>query len=287
MFFSPGIGNIRDSLEQSPVEVFSPLLANYPAGHSYGRKKRKETWNIVVNSGDLRDLDYSDIADGSALPWEIAMWGSQIDCKILSQIARRFQTIADLERERGLVVAQGPELRTAAYAVANLTKRHLELVGRQTLEMDQLKHRRYLLQYPKVALRKIQSEETFLRRWGGLDVCHGPHVIVGASRNFAVYTSDYLVVPPRQIGIVAPKGNESFLKALALYLNSDFVAYHQFFTATEAGIQKTRGTLKALKSLPVPFQNPGELKPWEELYSRLVKETEGRDDFDEEVWVPR
>jgi hypothetical protein len=108
-----------------------------------------------------------------------------------------------------------------------------------------------------------------------------PHVLVGASRNFAIYTEGAIIVPSRQIGVISPKQDKPLLKALALYLNSDFVAYHQFLMATEAGIQKTRGTLKALRLLPIPFGGGGNLlRDWESLFARIVKATAGHDNFD-------
>ena len=67
---------------------------------------------------------------------------------------------------------------------------------------------------------------------------------------------------------------------MALYLNSDFVIYHQFFRTTQAGIQKSINTLSALRSLPVP-----NLKNWEHLYSRLKDEVSARDDFNRKDWI--
>jgi hypothetical protein len=271
------------------VEVFSPLLVNYPAGQSENERRRKETWNIVVNSGDLRDLDYRSIIDGDSLPWKISMWGSEIDVKILKNVGKRFPSIGDLERDRVLVIAQGPELRTSEDAKVEPTEHHPELAGKLTLDVDKLKGRRYLLRFPREALREIQMSETFLRKRGGisipLSVCSPPHVIVGNSRKFAIYTESFVVVPPRQTGIIALRGGKSILKALALYLNSDFVAHHQFLTSSEAGIQKSISTKKALRSLPVPFEDPAILKHWGRLYSRLESKTAGKDDFDREEWI--
>jgi hypothetical protein len=65
-----------------------------------------------------------------------------------------------------------------------------------------------------------------------------------------------------------------------LYLNSDFVAYHQFLTATESGVQKTRGTLESLRKLPVPFEHDKAADDWEALYLRILRELADRDDFD-------
>jgi hypothetical protein len=87
-------------------------------------------------------------------------------------------------------------------------------------------------------------------------------------------------VPSRQIGIYSPKNDKSLLRALALYLNSDFVLYHQFLTTSEAGVQKSRSTLQALRSLPLPFENSAQLKDWDDLYARILREIADADDFD-------
>jgi hypothetical protein len=284
VFFS-----LNGSTDRNRVEVFSPLLANYPAVHSHGTKKRKETWNIVINSGDVCEVNYKDISDGEGLPWKIAMWGSRVDDKVLAGVQKRFRSIRVLEEEGQLVASQGPEFISPDRATASNSQKLPDLAGRVGLKVDRLKRRRYLLRFPEEAYRVLHERDVYLSKRAGislkLSVCKPPHVIVGASRNFAVFSDEFVLVPSRQIGIAAPNGKEGFLKALALYLNSDFVAYHQFFMTTQAGIQKSISTLKALKSLPVPFESSSEIRPWEELYTQLFKETQERDDFDEEPWV--
>ena len=275
--------------DERSVEVYSPFRANQPAAQGELERGRKQTWNIIVNTGDLRDLDYKDIIDGASLPWKIAMWGSRIDAKVLKNVEKRFRSIGDFERDGVLVIAQGPELRASPHVNADTTERHPELAGQLTVDVNRLKRKRYLLHFPADSLRKISMAETFLRTRGGIDlplsVCRPPHVIVGASRNFAVYSDEFLVIPARQIGIIAGTGNKPLLKALALYLNSDFVIYHQFFTTTQAGIQKTISTLKALRSLPLPFDDLSDLKLWEQLYARLEDEAGARHDFHQAEWL--
>jgi len=287
-FYSRNRGLALDGSEKS-VEVYSPLRANQPASQGESERRRKQTWNIVVNTGDLRDIDYREVIDGAALPWKISMWGSRLDTRVLQNVERRFNSIGDLEGDRVLVISQGPEFLSSERAKRELAERHPELAGRLTLDVDRIKQRRYLIRFPKEALRELQTTDTFLSKRAGIDlklsICKPPHVVVGASRNFAVYTEDFLIVPSRQIGIIAPNGNKGLLKALALYLNSDFAIYHQFFTTTEAGIQKSRSTLKALRSLPLPFEDRSNVKPWEHLYSRLENETAGRHDFQRADWV--
>jgi hypothetical protein len=106
-----------------------------------------------------------------------------------------------------------------------------------------------------------------------LTVCHPPHVIVSAARNFAVYSDDFIVVPPRQIGIVSVDANRPLLKALALYLSSDFAFYHAFLTSTQFGVQRGRATLESLRHIPIPLLKltRDELAEWATLHDRLAR----------------
>jgi hypothetical protein len=106
-----------------------------------------------------------------------------------------------------------------------------------------------------------------------LAVCRPPHVIVSAARNFAVYSEKFIVVPPRQIGIVIVDGNQGLLKALALYLSSDFAFYHAFLTSTQFGVQRGRATLDSLRQIPIPLLKlaPAELADWEALHDQLAR----------------
>jgi hypothetical protein len=288
-FYSRNGGVAIEQTAAKSVEVYSPLRANQPGSQGESERKRKQTWNIVVNTGDLRDIEYREVINGATLPWKISMWGSGLDARVLQNVERRFNSIGDLEGDKILVISQGPEFLSSERATSESAERHPELAGRLTLDVDRLKRRRYLMRFPREALRKLQATDTFLSKRAGIDlklsICKPPHVVVGASRNFAVYTEDFLVIPSRQIGIIAPRRDKGFLKALALYLNSDFAIYHQFFRTTQAGIQKSINTLRALRSLPVPLEDQATLKNWERLYSRLEDQVSGRDDFNQEDWV--
>ena len=87
-----------------------------------------------------------------------------------------------------------------------------------------------------------------------------------------MYSDKFIVVPPRQIGIVSVDGNKQLLKALALYLSSDFALYHQFLTATHFGVQRAIASLSALRQIPIPLLalSPAELARWEALHDRLA-----------------
>ena len=282
-FYSPRRRQLDLQGAREAVEVYSPFLANQPS--ALGRhRKRIPVWSLIVNTTDLRDLTYSEIVDGSPRPWKLAMWGSSIDDRLLSRVESRFPPFRQLEEEELLLASQGLELRHQDEADRRTTEQHPELAGTLTVSVDPLKNRRYLFRFPQAVFQPLDIKRTFVSLRAGFtrrfSVCMPPHVLVGASRNFAIYAEAPIIVPSRQIGIISPKGDKPLLKALALYLNSDFVAYHQFLCTTQAGIQKTIGTLKALRLLPVPFgDGRNSLGDWESMYTRISRATAGRDDF--------
>ena len=145
------------------------------------------------------------------------MWGSAVDAKLLEKIQNRFPALEHFEQNKTLIVSQGPEFIDGGVATEETTELHEELVGKRTILADEVKGRRFLYRFPSSALRSLEPVDVFVSRRGGvkrkLSVCHPPHIIVGASRNFAVYTEEFLVVPSRQIGIVSPTGDQRFLRA--------------------------------------------------------------------------
>jgi hypothetical protein len=174
------------------------------------------------------------------------------------------------------------QLRRSAVIEGEPVDYHGELVGKTKIRVEKLKEKRYLIRFPEESLGEVSRSEAYVRKGRfklPFMVSKPPHIIISASRNFAVYSEKFIVVPPRQIGMISPIGNRALLKAFTLYLNSDFVIYHQFLTSPESGIQKTRSTLGALRSLPVPFGISTSAR-WEEFYDRLNERTKGRTDFD-------
>lgn len=258
-------------ISRESVEVYSPLLANQTISHSRRSRKRQETWCILVNAGELREVPYQEAVQGEALPWKLAMWGSPLDRTIIRKTEQRFDSLDDL-RKTSLYVAEGFQLRTSSASNAGL-EAHPELAGRLTLNVKRLKKLSYLYKLPANAFLNIARENTFVRKRGGykipLEVCSPPHILVGASRTFFVLSNEFVVLPPRQIGIRHRNDDAEFLKALTLYLNSDFALYHQFLTSPE--VKRPVATLKSLLRLPVPFsdQDRASLREWAALYDEI------------------
>ena len=100
-------------------------------------------------------------------------------------------------------------------------------------------------------------------------------------RNFAVYHDEFLVVPPRQIGIVSPTDDEDFLKALSLYLSSDFAFYHQFLTSRNSASNATLPHLPRSEefpwlSEPPPAMNSGNGRSFIRSWCRQSRELSAR-----------
>lgn len=257
------------------VEIYSPLVANQVV-HDPGRSGRRlEIWNIVINASEVREIRYRDVLSGDALPWKIATWGSPFDDRLLSTVSRRWPTLADLEDRGDLIISQGLELRAGRdkKKTAEKLESHPELAGKPILDVGPLKRRRYVFRLPHEAVALVPADKTYVRKGRftlPFSVCAPPHLLVGASRSFSIFHDDFLIVTPRQIGIGLKSGNATFLRALALFLNSDFANYHQFFRSPELGVKRARATLQALRSLPVPFASDDAtaMASWEELYRR-------------------
>ncbi len=270
--------------EDEFVRTYSPLVANQEPTRPILARSRNESWSIVINASEIRDISTAQVADGDGLPWKLATWGSSLDQRLLSKLSRRFPSLRDLEpdrklnREGRIVVSQGLELRpeqtTDEDEEVELVE---EVMGKSRLDVGALERLRHVFVFPAEAIVPLESELMYGRKRGGiklpLSVCRPPHVIVSAARNYAVYHDDFLVVPPRQIGIVSPTEDEDFLKALSLYLSSDFAFYHQFLTSTEFGVKRDRATLNALRCLPVAIAalSREDLTKWSGLQSELAQ----------------
>jgi hypothetical protein len=271
----------RSTGEVERIEYYAPFLANQPTLRKGQSAQRRESWNLLVNASEITEVEYSDAVRAGSLEWKIATWGSFLDRRLLRRVPQRI--LSSLEDEGLVIVSEGLQTRTETQdSDEDPLEHHPELSGRKRLNVRPLKRQRHLMRFPNSAIEILPEDETWVRM-GRFDlpyrVSQSPHVMVSASLSFAVYDEGSLLVPPRQIGIAADRGTPDLMRALALYLNSDFAAYHQFFTTPEAGIQKTRNTLTSLRNLPVPFDEHSSVEEWQELFDRAVAAPRNRNDL--------
>lgn len=256
------------------IPVFSPLVANQEATRPRARGTRTETWTLVIDEGEVRSVAEQESQRGEALTWKLAGWGSHLDRAILRR-TERLPELRELTKQAGLTMSEGLQLRRKTPKTSERLEHHPELAERPKLVTKQLSRIERLFVFPASAIQLVDNDETYVRE-GRFElpesVCRPPHVLVSAARNWAVFSDKYLVVPPRQIGIAGSRDQMSLLKALTLYLNSDFVLYHQFFFSPQFGVQRAISTLKTIRRLPVPqilMPNQG-LNDWVRLHDELA-----------------
>jgi len=259
------------------VAVFSPLIANQEVMRPRVQGARMETWSIVIDENELRFVDIGDFSSGHSFVWRMAAWGSDLDRSILRR-ADSLRSLGDFADEQNLAIAEGMQLRENTQENRDKTNYHPELAGKLTIDLTALARQRRLFAFPNGALVTIPSDGSYVRVRGGFAapeiVSRPPHILVNAARNWAIYSDEYIVVPARQIGIAGAIEKVTLLKALTLYLNSQFVQYHQFFGSTQSGVSREVSTLRTLRSLPVPDclteSDNSVIKAWAALHDQLA-----------------
>ena len=265
------------------VLTYAPLVANQQANRPNRAGRRQETWSIVVNASEMRELPWEQVATGEMLPWKVAMWGSHHDARLIRRLEERFPTLDAFARSNVLAAHEGFQLRSErAKEPVEFVE---ELVDRPTIDFKRLRHCGRIVSLPVESLVAIPKERAYVRAGRAklpLLVSRPPHIVVHASRRFAIYSDEFIAIPARQIGIAGRPGTEDLLRALSLYLTSDFVTYHQFLLSPEWGVSSNRATLTALRQLPVPLAALGsrDLQRWADLHASLVAASTQGDDHD-------
>jgi hypothetical protein len=255
------------------ILTFSPFVVEQIANRL--PKKKLPTWNIVVNESEIKEVFNEEAASGEMLPWKLAMWASNRDKKLLQRIRDKF---IDLQKfAKDVKISQpreGVQLREQTDFNKKVIEEHLELVGSTKVIFKKLKSVGIVFSLPPYAISKINKSEAYIRKRGGLaglEVSIPPHLLIDAARRFAIFSDDFILVPPRQIGIRGSDQQAKLLRALSLYLSSDFCKYHQFLSSPQFGIMYDIADLETLKQLPIPLKllSDEELKEWENIQRSL------------------
>ena len=269
-------GPLSSKEPSETVLAYSPFVVNQEANRPTGGSRRKTVWSLIPNSSEISFIDRSDALTGSSLPWKLAMWGTDRDRRLIERTRRRFQGLGSWAEVEGLSLGEGLQLRKAERVERSEPVTAIpEVVGKKRLMSSHARDVGHIHVLTDHFLEVIPPEEGFVRkgRQRPLEVCRPPHVIVSAARTFAVYSDEFIVVPPRQIGITGPSNQSLLLKALALYLSSDFPTYFEFFESPQWGIRDGRSTLQTLKTTPIPLAGltDHDLKSWDELHRELAE----------------
>jgi hypothetical protein len=216
--------------------------------------------------------------NGGLLPWKLAMWGSHLDARLLKSVSKRFVSFKEFCTEHSLTTGQGFELRTAD--TSEPIDEIPEIEGRWGVKPGWLRRDTRVFEYPPGALERIDKSRCYVRRGRGaipLKLSWPPHVFVDKVRRYAIYSDEFIAAPVREIGIAGDESKKNLLKALSLYLVSDFGIYHQFLVSPEWGISTSVSTLNALRLLPIPLGELSEsqLSEWAKLHTAIVSAARG------------
>jgi methylase of polypeptide subunit release factors len=85
-YFSPVYPGYTSQAGDEDTLAYSPFVANQEANRPTDPNTRKDTWNIVINSGETRRVRLSDTLRGDLLTWKVAMWGSQRDERLIRSV---------------------------------------------------------------------------------------------------------------------------------------------------------------------------------------------------------
>ncbi len=268
----------RPHAREETITTYAPFVAGQEVSRSSRSAARKEVWGLVVNSSQMREVALSEAASGSMLPWKLAMWGSHRDKRLLARLQRRYPSLAAYAENAHLTQAYAGLVFRDRPAEGTESKEFVpELVGKSRLDFGTLNRCGRVFAFPAEAMQEIGEDKAYIQlRAGkkGLAVSRPPHIIIDAARRFAVYSKDFVAIQKPHIGI-AVKGDEErsqVLKALSLYLSSDFATYHQLISSSEWGVDSNRATLEALRCIPVPLDqlSPRDLNQWTDLHAQLA-----------------
>jgi type I restriction-modification system DNA methylase subunit len=258
-------------------------------------QKSKKVWMVFVNYPSIKEFHVKEVMSGSSVPWKVAMWGTHRDRLLLASLAnKQMLSLETAVEQKGLKLSEGLQLRFAELKDSKTEKLELcnEVQGKYRLLMNNLKGSGCIHSFSRNALEKLPKDKDIYAREGrkelSLSICYPPHVILDECRRFAVYSDEFIVVPPHQIGLSANSdqnansGQEIFLKALALFLKSELAYYLQFWSSVKMGIERDVFNLDDLKKLDIPLNNLSQegFIQWAKLHDEIVAaekwEREGR-----------
>jgi hypothetical protein len=99
-----------DKATSQPVMTFAPMVLNQEANRPLKAGAQLDTWNLVMNASEIREIPQSEAARGDGLTWKVAMWGTFRDSKLLAKL-KGFPTLQKFAETNGLKIAEGFQLR--------------------------------------------------------------------------------------------------------------------------------------------------------------------------------
>jgi hypothetical protein len=254
--------------EKAPIEHYGPFAINQiTKGHD-------KLWTITINEDEYQAVSPYEAEYGDIATWKFALWGTHRDKLAIARLRKFFpHTLGQFKKDRAWYLHEGSQLRDGVVDHKEELEPRPDLVGKKILDTDSLDKSGNLFSIPNNALEVIPPEKGFIRVQGGkkgLLVSEPPHLVMNAAWKYVIYSDDYFLVKPRQIGLSAPQGDADLLRALSVFLGSSLVKYYLFFQAPQWGLERDRITLNTVKSIPVPALTVEQIEQLAVLQKKLV-----------------
>lgn len=253
-----------------PIIHYAPLYINQVTGN------KSICWSLVISENDIQliDPDEQDLADTTT--WKLALWGTPYDRQVLKRLRRLFpMTLEQFCASRGW--GQGQPCQGAEFT--GDSHKPLARIGgkkafRTALFNKPSVHPRFSI-YPEI-LEPCPQDRYFRRGQAAFELTTpAPHIILSSSwGNFIIYSEEDFIIPPRQMGIAAPVGEEDFLRSLTLYLQSSLALYYVFFQTPQWGIfgHSKRVVVQKVRTIPTPNIQPQQARVLAALYDELQQQ---------------
>lgn len=261
-----------------------PQIVHYgPFAINQISEASEKPWVIVINEREIKTISPQDAASGAMQVWKLALWGTYKDKRTLELIRNYFShTLEQYCSKMGWgdgFPREGAQLRDKLEDQDNQWVKANLKGGKifDTKAFVKIKPRfRYSLPDDMV-LKKITSNPYIRTGKKTLYLTTpAPHVIISAGwQNFAVFSDKDFVVPPRQMVISAPRQpleNETFLKALTVYLSSSLVAYYLFFQVPEWGVARRARLVvtREVRNIPTPNLSISQARELANVHQEIV-----------------
>lgn len=102
---------VDDQRNRQPVLTFAPMIINQEANRPPKPGQHLDSWSLVMNASEIREIPQLEAALGESLTWKTAMWGTFRDAKLLAKMERQFIHFGAFAEKHELQISQGLELR--------------------------------------------------------------------------------------------------------------------------------------------------------------------------------
>lgn len=262
-----------DTRSKTDIVHYGPFSANQVSG------AKDKPWVIVVNENEIQTISPYEAEKGETCLWKLALWGTYRDKRAIERLRYLFPTTLEEFCEHKGWGSGLP--RQGAEFCNDPKKPKAKIKGQRRFDpktFDNIKPR-YRFSVPHSSVLKEFEEDSYLRR--GEDTLalttSAPHIILSPGwQNYAIYSDEDFVIPPRQMVIAAPgetEENEEYLRALVVYLSSSMVAYYLFFQVPEWGVFRQRKSVVTteVRRIPTPNLTLEQARELADLHRGLVE----------------